>query len=104
MPFDFSLIKTPIPYASVNRVLDSAQIPSLAHASIRRLAGLIGQIENDSGEKFIRMELGVPGIDTPQIGIDAEIAALKSGVTSIYPPLDGIPVLKKKSRAFANCF
>ncbi|ALR18129.1 aminotransferase class I/II-fold pyridoxal phosphate-dependent enzyme [Vibrio natriegens] len=104
MPFDFSLIKTPIPYASVNRVLDSAQIPSLAHASIRRLAGLIGQIENDSGEKFIRMELGVPGIDTPQIGIDAEIAALKSGVTSIYPPLDGIPVLKKEISRFCKLF
>lgn len=104
MPFDFSLIKTPIPYASVNRVLDTAQIPSLAHASIRRIAGLIGQIEQDSGEQFVRMELGVPGIKTPQIGIDAEIEALKKGVSSIYPPLDGVPVLKKEISRFCERF
>ncbi len=50
------------------------------------------------------MEMGVPGLDPPQIGIQAEINALNSGVASKYPEIEGAPVLKKETARFAKLF
>jgi aspartate/methionine/tyrosine aminotransferase len=50
------------------------------------------------------MEMGVPGLPPSQIGTDAEIAALKKGVASQYPMIDGHPPLKKEASRFAKLF
>jgi len=50
------------------------------------------------------MEMGVPGLEPPDIGIEAEIRALRSGVASKYPMIDGVPDLKREIRRFVKLF
>jgi aspartate/methionine/tyrosine aminotransferase len=54
--------------------------------------------------RFIRMEMGVPGLAPPKVAVDAEIEALRQGVGSKYPPFDGIPQLKTEISAFVKNF
>jgi aspartate/methionine/tyrosine aminotransferase len=50
------------------------------------------------------MEMGVPGLPTPDICIEAEIEALRKGVSAIYPDITGLPELKKESARFIKLF
>jgi len=95
---------TEIDFNKVTQALKKASIPSLANASIRELVALVNQIESDTGEKYIRMEMGVPGLPAPSIGIKGEIQALESGVASKYPMLEGIPQLKQEISRFCELF
>ena len=88
----------------ITRKMKSSNITSLAKASIRQLVTLINEIEQESGQKYIRMEMGVPGLPAPQIGIEAEIDALHRGVASKYPMIEGIPELKKEISRFCSMF
>ena len=76
---------TPIPFEIVNRVIKESGLPQVGKASIREVVRLINIIEEESGQKFIRMEMGVPGLPPSQIGLDAEIEAIKKGIGAIYP-------------------
>lgn len=73
-------------------------------ASIREIVYLVNRIEFKTGIRFIRMEMGVPGLPTPQSAIDAEIDALKKGVSADYPNITGVPVLKKEMSRFLKLF
>ena len=95
---------TPINYEVVSRQIKESRIRDIGKASIREIKRLISNIENETGEKFIRMEMGVPGLVPVQIGVDAEIEALKSGIAAIYPDIEGIPVLKKEIARFIKLF
>lgn len=88
----------------VKQEIKKSQAKSIGLASIRELNRVVNNIEAASNEKYIRMEMGVPGFDHPQIGIDAEINALKKGVGSKYPPFDGIPELKNEISQFVKNF
>ena len=79
-------------------------IPSPGASSIREIVHLVNKIEEYTGIKFIRMEMGVPGLPANQIGIDAEIAALKRGVASVYPDISGIEPLKNETSRFIKLF
>lgn len=94
--------ETPIPGNIVERILASSGINRIETASIREVKKLINDIEKESGEKFVRMEMGIPGLPACQIGIDAQIDALKSGVASLYPDIDGIPELKTEMSKFVK--
>ena len=95
---------TPINYEVVNRKIKESELPNIGKASIREIKKLIDGIEQDTDEKYIRMEMGIPGLPAAQVGIEAEIAALKKGVASIYPDIQGIPELKKESSRFVKLF
>lgn len=95
---------TPINYEVVKRHIQESKIRNIGKASIREVKRLINGIEKETGEQFVRMEMGVPGLDPPQIGIQAEINALNSGVASKYPEIEGAPVLKKETARFAKLF
>jgi aspartate/methionine/tyrosine aminotransferase len=95
---------TPISQEVVSRHIRESKIRIIGTASIREIKRLINGIENESGEKFIRMEMGVPGLPAPEIGVQAEIDALRNGVASIYPDIEGIPPLKKEASRFAKLF
>jgi aspartate/methionine/tyrosine aminotransferase len=96
--------ETPIPYNIVDRVIKESGISKVGKASIREIVRLINIIEEESGQKFIRMEMGVPGFPPLQIGVDAEIEALKAGVASVYPEIEGIPELKSEASRFIKLF
>ncbi len=96
--------KTPINAEVVQRHIAESKIRNIGTASIREIKRLINGIENETGEKFVRMEMGVPGLPAASIGIEAEIKALRSGVGSIYPDIEGTPVLKKEAARFVKLF
>jgi aspartate/methionine/tyrosine aminotransferase len=95
---------TPINSEIVNKRLDESGIANVGRASIREIKKLIDGIELDSGEKFIRMEMGIPGLPPSRIAIDAEIDALNKGYAAIYPDIYGIPSLKKEISRFCKLF
>lgn len=79
-------------------------ITDAASASIREIVRIASSLEKETGIKFIRMEMGVPGLPPPVIGTEAEIAALKRGVASKYPMIEGLPELKRETARFAKLF
>ncbi len=95
---------TPIPYSIVKKKIEEAALPNIGRASIREIVKLVNEIEAASGQKFIRMEMGVPGLQPSNIGIEGEIAALRSGVAQKYPMIDGVPALKKEMARFVKNF
>ncbi len=96
--------ETPIPYDVVKQKIADSGLAKVGRATIRETVRLINEIEEATGKKFVRMEMGVPGLKPAQVGIDAEIQALKNGVASIYPMIDGVPVLKKEVSRFVKNF
>jgi aspartate/methionine/tyrosine aminotransferase len=97
-------METPINREIVKQEIDKMGLESVGMASIRELNRIVNNIETATGDAFIRMEMGVPGLAPPQIAVDAEIEALKQGVGSKYPPFDGIPQLKTEISAFVKNF
>ncbi|MCL2027205.1 MAG: pyridoxal phosphate-dependent aminotransferase [Bacteroidales bacterium] len=95
---------TPVPQNVVDEMLTQNDINNVGRASIREVKKLINDIEEKVGIEFIRMEMGVPGLLTPEIGINAQIQALKSGVSHAYPPIEGTPEFKKESVRFVKNF
>ncbi|MEA3448555.1 MAG: pyridoxal phosphate-dependent aminotransferase [Bacteroidota bacterium] len=76
----------------------------LGKATIREIVGMVNFIQQDSGVPFFRMEMGVPGLNPPEVGVNAEIEALKKGVASDYPMVDGIKPLKEEASKFIKNF
>jgi aspartate/methionine/tyrosine aminotransferase len=95
---------TPVNPEIVEDKIEGSGLHNIGIASIRELAKLVNQIESDSGIKFIRMEMGVPGLLPPSLGIEAEIAALKRGIASDYPNIEGIRPLKEETSRFLKLF
>ncbi|GHU79184.1 aspartate aminotransferase [Bacteroidia bacterium] len=88
----------------IQEAVEKLHIKDLAKATIREVVAIAGKIEKETGLEFIHMEMGVPGLPPSAVGIAAEIAALKRGVASIYPPIDGISELKTESSRFIKAF
>ncbi|WP_423128821.1 pyridoxal phosphate-dependent aminotransferase [Gaoshiqia sp. Z1-71] len=95
---------TPINQELVTKNLKRLRIEDAGNASIREIVALVNLIEEESPEKFIRMEMGVPGLPPASVGVEAEIAALKLGVASVYPMIDGIKPLKEEASRFVKLF
>jgi aspartate/methionine/tyrosine aminotransferase len=95
---------TPFSRPLVDRLIKESSLPDVGKASIRELRKLVAAIEEASGRKFIRMEMGIPGLPAPAVGIEAEIAALRSGCASYYPDIEGIPELRAEAARFVKNF
>ncbi len=98
------MINTPINNEIVRKAKERCGVNDLGSASIREIVKLVNIIERETGTRFIRMEMGVPGLPAADVAIEAEIAALKKGVASIYPDIEGIPELKSEGSRFAKLF
>jgi len=98
------IMETPIKKEFVEQAVKESGLKDVGRASIRELKWLINKIEKLSGKQFIRMEMGVPGLPAPKIAIDAEKAALDAGMASLYPELDGLPILKTEISRFIKNF
>ena len=97
-------MNTPIDYEVVKSVIDSFNLPDFKKATIREVVAITSEVEKRTGKKYVRMEMGVPGLPPEAIGVEAEIQALKNGVASIYPVLDGLAVLKQEASRFIKAF
>jgi aspartate/methionine/tyrosine aminotransferase len=95
---------TPINSEIVTQKIKESGLRNVGQGSIREIKRLIDNIETASGEKFIRMEMGVPGLPPTQIGVDAQKAALDRGVAAIYPDIFGIQPLKYEISRFVKNF
>ncbi len=95
---------TPIPYDVVKQKIADSGLQKVGRSTIREIVRLVNEIEAATGMKYIRMEMGVPGIEPNSVGIEAEIQALRSGVASKYPMIDGVPALKKEISRFVKNF
>jgi len=95
---------TPIDPVIAEEVISQFNIPDFGKATIREVVAMASEIEKKTGKEFIHMEMGVPGLKPAQVGVDAEIAALKNGVAAIYPIIDGLPELKKETSRFIKAF
>lgn len=95
---------TPVKEEIVQKYIDQLRIKDIGKASIREIVALVNYLEEESKVRFIRMEMGVPGLPPAQVGVDAEIKALESGVASAYPMMDGIKPLKNEASRFIKMF
>ena len=94
----------PISEDIIESLKKATGILSPGTASIREIVALVNRIEKETGIRFVRMEMGVPGLPAPEIGINAEIEALKSGVGSLYPDIAGLRSLKEEASRFIKLF
>ena len=95
---------TPI---SKNIILDAIKandIQDIATATIREVKRVAEYAEQKSGVEFIKMEMGIPGLPAAEIGVEAQIKALRSGVASQYPDIQGLPALKHEASRFIQAF
>lgn len=97
-------LNTPVNREVVSAEIANLQLDSIGSASIREIVQLVNRVEKQTGIRYVRMEMGVPGLPPVQIGVDAEIAALRKGVASIYPMLDGCKELKEEASRFIRLF
>lgn len=95
---------TPIATEVVNEVIDAFGIHPAGNATIRELVKIVNDIEGITGEEFIRMEMGVPGLEPTFVGTEAEMIALRKGVASKYPNIEGIKPLKDEAARFIKLF
>ena len=94
----------PVDKNIIEKAAEALLVKDIEKATIREIVAIADIIEQQTGLEFIRMEMGVPGLPASVTGVEAEIEALQSGVASIYPPIDGIPELKKESSRFIKAF
>ncbi|HNQ59773.1 MAG TPA: pyridoxal phosphate-dependent aminotransferase [Bacteroidales bacterium] len=95
---------TPIDYQIVRDCISKNGLISVGKASIREIKKLVDDIEQASGQRFIRMEMGNPGLPPAAPGVKAQIEALEKGIASEYPDIQGIPPLKKEISRFLKLF
>jgi len=96
--------QTPIAGNIVREKIRDSRLACVGLASIRELNRLVNEIEAASGQRYIRMEMGIPGFAPPEIAVEGEISALRQGVGATYPPFDGIAGLKTEISRFVKLF
>lgn len=96
--------KTPIDRDLIDRTIDEFHISDFSRATIREVKAIATKAEAESGTEFIKMEMGVPGLPPSSVGVKAEIEALRSGISGLYPDINGIPRLKEESSKFVKAF
>lgn len=95
---------TPIDYQTVRKVIDSYGLSDFGKATIREVVAISTQLEQMTNTEFIHMEMGVPGLKPARVGVEAEIEALRNGIASIYPNINGIPEVKEQASRFIKAF
>jgi hypothetical protein len=53
---------TPIDSVIVQNILDEYNLPDFGKATIREVVSMVNQAEKRSGKRYVRMEMGVPGL------------------------------------------
>ena len=96
--------ETPIPANIVDNAIQALGITDFSNATIREIVAVAQQSERISGQEFIKMEMGVPGLPPSQYGVDAQIKALENGIARLYPDINGLPQLKQEASRFIKAY
>ncbi|MEG0807850.1 MAG: pyridoxal phosphate-dependent aminotransferase [Alistipes sp.] len=97
-------MELPLSSAVLNSALERMDIADIAQATIRQSGDIARLMESQSGVEFLHLEMGVPGLPPESVGVEAECAALQSGVASRYPNMFGTPELKQQASRFIEAF
>ncbi len=98
------MIETPINSSIVSQKIAESGIKEVGKATIREIKRLVDRIEESTREKYIRMEMGIPGLPPNKFGVESQIEALQKGVAAIYPDIQGTPILKSEISSFVKNF
>ena len=88
----------------IDSIVKELEIDDIRSASIRQIGAVVRAAEARTGVEYIHFEMGIPGLPPSAVGVKAECEALKSGVASVYPIIDGIPELKQQASRFVKAF
>lgn len=94
----------PISDQDFQAAVEKLSILDVAGATIRQIVSLSNELEAGAGEPMIHLEIGNPGLEAERMGVEAEMAALQSGIANKYPPIQGIPELKEAGHRFIKRF
>lgn len=95
---------TPIKKELIDKLVADLGIDDFAKATIREVKQVASLAEKQSGVEFIKMEMGIPGLPAAQVGVEAQIQALRDGIAHSYPDIQGYPVLKQEASRFVKAF
>ena len=95
---------TPINSDVVSRKIQESGVAEVGKATIREIKKLVDNIQKETGDKYIRMEMGIPGLPPAKYGVKAQIEALENGVAALYPDIQGLPELKIEISNFVKNF
>ena len=95
---------TPISHELIDKTIDEFGIKDFSRATIREVKAIATNAEKASGVEFIKMEMGVPGLQPSSIGVKAQIDALSKGIARLYPDINGLPELKNETSRFIKAF
>lgn len=98
------MVNTPVDRQLMDDIIRESGVTDFSRATIREIKAMAAQAEKASGVSFVKMEMGVPGLPPSQVGVAAEIDALHRGVASLYPDINGEPVLKTEASRFVRAF
>ena len=96
--------KTPIDKQIVDQLIAELGITDFAKATIREVKQVAAKAEEASGEEFIKMEMGIPGLPAAEAGVKAQVKALEEGIAHSYPDIQGYPGLKQEASRFVKAF
>lgn len=94
----------PISQEVINRIAAENKISNPGKASIREMRKMVGDIEKETGIRFVKMEMGIPGLPAAKVGVDAQIEALHNGVAAVYPEIYGVAEFKTEGARFVKNF
>lgn len=97
-------MNVPFDKPMVDNVLKELHIDNPGKATIRQTVAIAEAIESRTGEKFIHLEIGSPGLPASHVGVEAQKKALDNGVAAVYPNISGIAPLKKAASRFVKAF
>jgi len=95
---------TPIKKEIVDQLVADLNIQDFAKATIREVKQVAAMAEKQSGVEYIKMEMGIPGLPAAKVGVEAQINALRNGIASQYPDIQGYPELKRQASRFVKAF
>jgi len=88
----------------VDEAIAQLKMSDLGNATIGQMSNLSTTLMERTGIPVVRMDQGVPSLEPSIVGRRAEQQALETNVAAIYPPAEGIPVLKNESSRFIEAF
>lgn len=97
-------MRLPLEDHVLDSVMKQMDLADISRATIRQSGEIARTLERMTGNEFLHLEMGIPGLPPSSVGVTAECQALASGVASIYPNMMGVPELKVQASRFLKAF